>query len=83
MLHENFIISLVNGHANMSDMMCRDSFVGHGMSHGSHVHSRVHIRVRIANHDTIEDGMTWHDMDKNLIMFSHDSCRNVLNHEVS
>ena len=38
MLHENFINSLVDGHANMSDMMCHNCFAGSQTFHGSHVH---------------------------------------------
>ena len=59
MLHENIINRLVDGCANMSVVMCHNSFVGHGMSHCSHIHFRVFIRVCVASHDTIECGMTW------------------------
>ena len=59
MLHENVINSLVNGHTNMSPMMCHDSFVHSWKFHGSHVHYRVHIRVHIVSHDMTECGMMW------------------------
>ena len=35
------------------------------------------------SHDTIEHGVMWHDVDKNSIAFTCDSCRDVLNHEFS
>ena len=59
MLHENFINSMVDGCANMSDMTCHNSFIGHGMSHGSCIHFRVHVRVCIVSCDIIEHGMMW------------------------
>ena len=67
MLHEKFINSLVNGHANMSDVMCQDSFIGHGMSHGSCIHFRVCVTVCVATCDMIEYGVTW----KRILLHSH------------
>ena len=58
-VHENFINSFTNRHANMSDVMCFDCFAGSHTFHGSCVHSRVCIRVCIVSHDMIECGMMW------------------------
>ena len=66
-IHENFIDSLIDGHGNMSDMMCHDGFVGSQMFHSSHVHFRVRVRVCVVSCDTIEHGMTW----KRILLHSH------------
>ena len=56
-----------NGHANMSDMMCCDYFVGSQMSHSCSIHFWVCDRVCIVSHDMIECGMMW----KRILLHLH------------